>query len=106
MKTYKIKNRTGHIHTLILTDKNTLKFYPSKSINYMSASADEKGLQFIDPEGGPFISTGYTPAQLLHADLPQRNIVEIKQESDHYTFLLHDEKLVKNRTIKKNKKRK
>lgn len=105
MKTYKIKNRYGAVHTLIVTNKNTLKFIPSKDTLYMQCSADEKGLNSIDPDGGPFICVGHTPAQLLHRDLPNRAIVEIKQEKTHYTLLLHKEEVIKGRTIVRKKKK-
>jgi hypothetical protein len=99
MKTYKIKNRNGTVHTLIVTNKNTLKFIPSKDTHYMQCSGGEDGLHSIDPDGGPFICLGHTPAQLLHRDLPNRPIVEIKQERTHYTLLLHKEEVIKGRTI-------
>lgn len=105
MKTYKIKSRYGAVHTLIVTNKNTLKFIPSKDTLYMQCSADEKGLNSIDPDGGPFICVGHTPAQLLHRDLPNRAIVEIKQEKTHYTLLLHKEEVIKGRTIVRKKKK-
>ena len=105
MKTYKIKNRYGAVHTLIVTNKNTLKFIPSKDTLYMQCSADEKGLNSIDPDGGPFICVGHTPAQLLHRDLPNRPIVEIKLEKTHYTLLLHKEEVIKGRTIVRKKKK-
>lgn len=103
MKTYKIRNRYGAVHNLVVVDKNILKFYISSDCLCNNISGNYKSPTSIDPDGGPYIKVGHSPSQIFHEDLPNRKIVEIKPEADHYTLLLHDEDLVKGRTIKRKK---
>jgi len=92
MKSFDIYSRYGTKYTADLIDENTIHFFPTGA-SYMRG--EEKGsgeMNFIDPEGGPFIALWELASDVLHEDLPSREIVEIKLEKSYYIIKLQPSK--------------
>lgn len=95
MKNFEVLSRYGTKYKAVLVDENTIHFFANEA-NYVSAGAaednDPNAFGFIDPEGGPFIALFETPSFCIHKDLPNREIVEITFDTDHYVIKLEEEK--------------
>ena len=91
MKTFEVLSRYGTKYKAVLVDENTIHFFANEA-SYVSAGATEDNnphaFGFIDPEGGPFIALFETPSFCIHKDLPNREIVEITFDTDHYVSSL------------------
>lgn len=90
MKNFDVYSRYGTKYKAVLVDENTIHFHVNNStyIRQGAMSSDSLRLGFIDPEGGPFISLFETPAFCLHKDLPEREIIDISFDKNHYVLKL------------------
>ena len=60
-----LRSRNGEINSyLIEIESNKYSWYPAEDV-YYRVSADESGVIFIDPDGGPFISKGSVIGSLV-----------------------------------------
>ena len=109
MKTFEVLSRYGTKYKAVLVDENTIHFFANEA-SYVSAGATEDNnphaFGFIDPEGGPFIALFETPSFCIHKDLPDREIVEITFDGDHYVIKLEEKKKKAKKVIKNVTKRK
>lgn len=77
MKKIKIKGRTGLKHEIVPIEDNLYQFIPDKdcySVRFIGDRTD--ALEAIDPDGGPFISTGNSKI------IPGKTIENIYVEDD------------------------
>lgn len=97
MKSFDVYSRYGTKYKAVLVDDNTINFYPTKS-RYVRAGNSSNvedifnSINYIDPEGGPFIGLYESPALCLHKDLPDREIILIRHTDDHYVLTLKEAK--------------
>lgn len=109
MKTFEIRSRYGAKYKAVLVDDNTINFFTEGALYVRAGSAennDPSSLGFIDPDGGPFIALFETPAFCMHKDLPDREIVSILFDKDHYVITLAEEKKKSKKVPKNTTKRK
>ena len=90
MKSFDVYSRYGTKYKAELVDDNTINFYPDKA-HYVRTGGDDF-INYIDPEGGPFIALFETPASCLNKNLPEREIIEISIVNGHYVLKLQEAK--------------
>lgn len=63
-KTYKIKsNRYGHLHSFNLNKDGSYTFIPAEDwmpLYVGKSNVDSKEISYIDTEGGPFLTVGWS----------------------------------------------
>lgn len=90
MKSFDVYSRYNIKYKAVLVDENTINFYPDKAL-YVRCGGDDV-INYIDPEGGPFIALFETPASCLHKGLPEREIIDISIVNNHYVLKLQEAK--------------
>ena len=112
MKTYTVRSRYGHKYQASLVNEDTIQLHFVGSSYVRCGFEDDNpnnNIGFVDPEGGPFISLFETAADVIHEDLPPREIIEISFNPDnqYYIIKLKPSPILKKKAIKtKRNKRK
>lgn len=77
MKTIVVKSRYGDVRSFVPVRENIYKF-GGQILHCRFGGNDMKDLEFFDPDGGPFISAGYS--------IGGRKVVRIMAEEDGIYF--------------------
>lgn len=97
MKSYEVRSRYGIAYKADLVDKNTIHLYVDGA-NYVSTGGTADKIDFIDPEGGPFIGLFETASFCIHRDLPKREIIEISYNEEKKCYVIKLEAKAKKNT--------
>jgi len=92
MNKFDVISRYGDKYQAILIDENTIHFYINEKTMIRSGLSDDNRISFVDPSGGPFIALWEYASDVLHPDLPAREITEIDYKDDHYVIKLQEKK--------------
>lgn len=86
LKSYRLRNRYG-LHVFLIPFKNNSYILECKDCHHVRAgfTPDDRSINFVDPEGGPFLGSGSNINKIEIVDLETKELIPYTEQSGKKT---------------------